>query len=101
MMFLTMEYIKAHSRLDDVREQSADAELIEIYANAAEETVLNYIDRSVEELYDLYGKIPASVINAALLVTDDAYQHRSLSRTSMDKVDYGTFDRLLKPYMKL
>ena len=101
MNFLTMEYITAHSRFDDIREQTAEASLIELYAEAAEDTVLNYIDRTIEDLYEQYGKIPAPIIQAALLLVDNSYQHRSPSSMSnMYRVEYS-FDALVKPYMNL
>lgn len=101
MMFLTMEYITAHSRFDDIREQTADMALIELYAKSAEKTVLNYIDRTIEELYEIYGQVEEPLIQAALLLVDNSYQHRSPSSMSnMYRVEYS-FDALVKPYMNL
>ena len=48
-----------------------------------------------------YGGIPKSVVNAALMLVDTWYQHRSpASPVNISIVPY-TFDILIKPYMKL
>ena len=46
MKWLTLSLIKAHSRI----EYDCEDSLLELYANAAEETVLNIVNRSYEEL---------------------------------------------------
>ena len=41
MKYLTLEYIKAHSRIDELREELGETDLVTLYAESAEETVLN------------------------------------------------------------
>lgn len=98
MDFLTVEYIKRHSRIDYDCE---DAEL-ELYGQAAEEMVMAILGRSLDELKAVNsGNVPASVIQAALLITDNSYQHRSpVEPTNLSLVPYGV-DFLLKPWIKL
>ena len=103
MKFLSIEYIKQHSRIDYDCEDS----LLELYGDAAEATLANYLNRGkdadelVESLTEEYGSIPAPIYQAGLMLVDVSYQYRSpISQTSMSHVDY-TFDVLVKPYMIL
>lgn len=98
MKFLTLEYIKQHSRLDYT---SAEDEVIEIYANSAEDTVLNLCRRTENEIKKKYGAIPAPIIHAALMLVDLFYQQRaSASTVDFKAVPFG-LALLLRPYMKL
>jgi len=97
MKWLTMEYIKGHSKIDF----DCENELLELYGKAAEETTLNYLGRSYDDLMDTYGEIPASIILASLQLVEVSYIHRSpITPTNMSLVPY-TFDVLVKPYMIL
>ena len=79
MRILTLELIKAQCRIEP--EMTEEDALLELYGNAAEETVLNYCNRSLESIYEEYGSIPAAITQGCL-------------------VPY-TFDALVKPYMIL
>ena len=97
MKFLTIEYIKAHSRID----YNAEDELLTLYGSAAEETVLNWLNRSYENVLETYGEVPAAVKQAALMLVDTSYQYRSpITPGNVSVVPY-TFDILVKPYMRL
>lgn len=103
MKFLTLDYIKQQSRIDfDCEDQ-----LLELYGDAAEETLAGLlnrgktVDKMVASLTEEYGIIPARCYQAALILTEQAYNHRgSTSPTNMSIVPYG-FDILVKPLMKL
>lgn len=98
MKFLTIDYIKQHSRIDFDCE---DAEL-ELYGAAAENTVLTTVRRTIDNVRDLHdGKIPPEYYQAALMLTDTGYQHRSpVSPQNMSIVPY-TLDLLIKKEMRL
>lgn len=98
MKFLTLDYIQKHSRIDG----SCEAEVLNLYGEAAEETVLNYIGLSYDELLQKYsGKVPKPIVQAALMLVDTSYQYRSpITPGNVSLVPY-TFDLLLKPYVKL
>ena len=97
MKWLTLEYIKKHSRIDF----DCEDDLLTIYGESAEETVLNIIDRSYEELIATYTTVPKPLYEAALMLVDLSYQQRSpVSSVNMYTVPY-TFDMKIKPYMKL
>lgn len=97
MKYLTLEMIKQHSRI----EFDCEDALLALYADAAEETVLNILDRSYEDLVNEYGQVPRSVVQATLMLVDNSYLNRSpASPQQLYLVPY-TIDVLLKPYMNL
>lgn len=99
MKYLTLNLIKMQCRIEpDFDEED---EVLEEYGESAEETVLNALGRTYEDIVEMYGDIPAPVRHASLMLCDLSYQHRSpISGQNMYLVPY-TFDLLLKPYMKL
>lgn len=97
MKFLTLEWIKQHSRID----YNCEDELLKLYGESAEDTVLEYLNRSLADLVATYGDVPAPIRQAALMLVDVSYQYRSpVSPTNVSVVPY-TFDILVKPYMIL
>ena len=97
MKYLTLNDIKAHCRIDIDAEDS----LLELYGEAAEDTVLNYIGKTYDELIEEYTPLPKPIVQATLMLVDTSYQYRSpISAQSMSIVPY-TFDLLVKPYVKL
>lgn len=101
MEFLTFDQIKAQLRLDDTQAE-AERTLLEMYGTAAEELVLDLIRRTKEELLEEYdGEMPKRIIQAALIIVAQSYQHREVtSPQNMSIVPY-TFDLLIKPFMRL
>jgi uncharacterized phage protein (predicted DNA packaging) len=97
MKWLKLDDIKQQLRLDFDCEDA----VLQLYGDAAEETVLNLLRMTYEELVTQYGGVPAPIRQATLMLVDNSYQHRSpASPTQMYYVMYG-FDMLIKPYMKL
>ena len=103
MKFLSLEYIKQHSRID----YDCEDGLLEMYADAAEATLAMHLGRGkkvddmVKSLVDEFGEIPAPIFQACLMLVDVSYQYRSpVNNTSIYTVPY-TFDPLVKPYMIL
>lgn len=97
MKWLTIDYIKAHSRIDFDCEDT----LLELYGSAAEDTVLNDCNTTYEDVVEEYGDIPPALVQASLMLVDLSYTQRSpVSTQSLYTVPY-TFDALIKPYMKL
>ena len=103
MKYLSLEYIKQHSRID----YDCEDGLLEMYGDSAEETVAQYLNRGktvdemVADLKEVYGHVPAPIYHATLMLVDVSYQYRSpISPTNVSVVPY-TFDILVKPYMKL
>lgn len=97
MRWLDLEYIKTHSRID----YDCEDYLLELYADSAEETVLNLLGRSYDNLMEECGEVPAPVKQAALMLVDLSYKERSpISPQQLYAVPY-TVDVLIKPYMVL
>lgn len=97
MKWLTLEYIKAHSRID----YDIEDDLLTLYAEAAEDSILNMCNRTLEDILDKYGEVPKPLYQAALMLVDASYNQRApISPINMYSVRY-TFDLLVKPYMKL
>lgn len=96
MKWLTIEYIKEHSRIDYDCE---DAKL-EAYGSAAEDVVLEIIRRTLENVKDVYGGVPPKLYQAALMLTDLSYTYPNpVSSTNMSTIPY-TFDMLLADYIR-
>ena len=101
MKWLTFELIKAQLRLDDEQAELERA-LLELYGEAAEETILAMTNRTEASLRTLGGgNIPNRAVQASLLLVDLSYKERSpISAQNMSVVPYS-FDLLIKPLMRL
>ena len=99
MKWLTLERIKQQLRIEpDFHDED---ELLEEYGESAEEVLLNYLNRSYEDVIEVYGHVPTPLRHASLMLVDTSYQYRSpVSVQNMSLVPY-TFDLLIKPYMRL
>lgn len=99
MKFLTFDQIKAQLRLDD--EQALEEhDLLELYGEAAEDMVLNTMNRTMEDIIEQYGVVPKTLVQAGLMLVAQSYQHREpASPQNLYTVPYVSM--LLKPYIKL
>lgn len=98
MKWLTVELIKKNSRIDGDYEDS----IIDLYGESAEEQVLNDTMRTYEELVEIGGgKLPAPIIHASLMLADFAYRQKSPADSLNWSVVPYTYDRLIKPYIRL
>lgn len=97
MKWLTLDWIKKHSRIDF----DCEDDLLEMYGDAAEETVLNVIGRDYTEVVETYGCVPKPLFVAALQLVEVSYTQRApISQQNMYQVPYS-FDMMVKPYMRL
>jgi hypothetical protein len=97
MKWLTLDWIRAHSRLlKDVEED----DLLELYGEAAEEAVLNIINRSYTEVMEYYGEVPKGLYIAALMQVEASYDHRS-AVSQQQLYDAPGFSIHVKPYIRL
>lgn len=100
MKFLTFDQIKAQLRLDDAQ-ATEERDLLELYSEAAEDTVLNICNRTITDIFEQYGCVPKALVHAGLLLVAQSYQHREPSSAqNLSAIPYR-FDLLLKPYMRL
>lgn len=98
MKYLTLDYIRAHSRIDC----DCENEMLETYGSSAEDVVLNLLNRSLEDLKEAYGgEVPTAVVHATLELVENFIQHRSpVEQMNLSVVPYN-FDIMLKPYIVL
>lgn len=100
MKWLTLDYIKQHSRIDFDCEDA----VLELYGESAEETVLELTRRTYDEIVQKWGTkdkpVPARIIHASLMLVEMSYNHRSV--VSSQNLYYNkAFDMAVKPFMKL
>lgn len=97
MKYLTTEHIRQHLRIDAVDEDA----VLELYGSAAEDTVLNLCNRTIDDVIANYGGVPDPIRQATLLLVGISYQHREpASMQNVSQIPYS-FDILLKPYIRL
>jgi hypothetical protein len=97
MKWLTLDWIRSHSRLlKDVEEN----DLLELYGEAAEEAVLNVCNRTMEDVVEQYGKVPKGLYVAALMQVEASYDHRS-TVSPQNLYNVPGFSIHVKPYIKL
>lgn len=97
MKWLSIDYIKQHSRID----YDCEDGLLEMYGDSAEDTVLNICNRTYDDIVEVYGHIPAPLYHAAVILVSTSYTNReAVSMQQLYTVPYG-FDMLIKPYMRL
>lgn len=97
MKYLTLEMIKSHSRI----QFDCEDDLLQLYAESAEDTVLNMLNRSYDDLVTAYGEVPQPVIQATLMLVDNSYINRSPEGPQQMYMVPYTIDVLLKPYIIL
>lgn len=99
LKFLTFEAIKDQLRLDDAQAEQ-ERRVLEMYAVSAEDTVLDLIRQTYEEVVFRFGEWPKRLTQAALMLVDSSYQNRSaVSQQSM--AENPGFAILVKPFMRL
>lgn len=97
MKYLTLEYIKEHSRILG----NAQNDYLERTGNAAEQAILNLCQRTIEDIYAEYGEVPPDLIHVTLELAEHLYNHRGpTEQVAISAVPYN-FDLLVKPYMRL
>ena len=102
MKYLSLEYIKQHSRID----YDCEDELLELYGDAAEEAMSQILNRGknteemVADLTEVYGHVPAPIFPATLMLVASLYKDREKDLVQQAYTN-TTFSILVKPYMKL
>ena len=99
MKWLTLEKIKAQLRIDP--SFTLEDEILTMYGESAEDSVLDIIRRSYTEVMEKYGTVPTPLVHASLMLVDISYKERGpVSSQNLYQVPYAV-DFKLKPYMKL
>ena len=98
MKWLTLERIKQQLRIETDFHDEDD--ILELYGDSAEDAIMEVLNRSYEELYEVYGRIPAPVVHASLMLIAQSYKDREKDLVQQVNAN-PTFSLLLKPYMRL
>ena len=97
MKWLEIEYIKQHARID----MDCDDALLEQYALGTEDAMLALMNRTFENIMDVYGEVPAPIVNASLLIVAQCYQNReTVSSQNLSPIAYS-FDFLIRDFILL
>jgi len=99
MKFLTFEQIKAQLRLDN-QQATDEHDLLVLYGEAAEDMVLNTLNRTITDIFEQYGMVPKALVQAGLMLVAQSYQHREPA-SPQNLYSVPAFDMLLKPYIRL
>ena len=99
MKWLTLEAIKRQCRIEPDFHDEDD--WLEETGEAEEDTVLNLLNRSYENLIETYGKVPTPIVQATLELVDKSYQHRSAIGTQQIYLVPYSIDYRIKNYMRL
>ena len=98
MKWLTLERIKQQLRIEPDFHDEDD--ILELYGDSAEDAIMEVLNRAYEELYEVYGRIPAPVVHASLMLVAQSYKDREKDLVQQVNAN-PTFSLLLKPYMRL
>ena len=99
MKWLTLERIKQQCRIEQDFHEEDD--WLAGVGEAEEDTMLEILGRSYEDLIETYGKVPTPIVQATLELVDKSYQYRSaINPQQMYLVPYS-IDYRIRPYMKL
>lgn len=93
MIFTDLDEAKEHCRV----EIDDDDLLIELYIEAAEAHVLNYLNLTEAELLGSPGARPAPIRIAVLMIVADLYENRE-AQVDFEIRPNPAVDRLLFPY---
>ena len=99
MSAVSLELLKKHVRADDI---TADDEQLQQYLDSAEQQVVTYTGRTMEELLELGGgEMPAMLRQAVLLLAASSYATPEATAPAQHHaVPYGV-EALVKPFRKL
>ena len=100
MKWLTLQQIKHQLRIEPDFTQEDD--MLELYGESAEETILQWCNRTFDDIIEKYESVPKPIVHASLLLVGTSYQYREPTTSqNISIVPYGNIDTLIKPYMIL
>ena len=99
MKWLTLEKIKANSRIDGNDEDA----ILTTYGNAAEQGILRLLNRTWEDVCENLSDedVQGGLTIAGLLLVDHLYKHRGPTENVQAYQIPYSIDMWLKPYMRL
>lgn len=98
MKWLTLERIKQQCRIE--QDFHDEDEILELYGESAEEVLMAVLNRTYEDLFEEYGRVPMPVVHASLMLAAKGYKDREIDIVQ-EAYENKTFCLLLKPYARL
>jgi len=99
MKWLSLGDIKAQLRMES--SFTLEDDLLTMYGESAEESVLAICRRTYEDLIEEYGGMPKQLVHASLLLVSLSYQYReAVAPNNLYAVPYS-FELMVKPFMRL
>ena len=99
MKWLTLKMIKQQLRMEE--DFTLEDDLLELYGNSAEQTVLHVLNRTYDDVVSEYGEVPKDIVHATMLLVAASYEHRAAATMQNTYIRPYGFDLLVKPYMRL
>lgn len=96
LRIITIEEVKETLRIEGDQQDAL------IYRNsvAAEATVLNLVERTIEDLEQEYGEVPEPIRWACIALSAHLYEHPSpTEQVALYNVPYS-IDAMIKPYIR-
>ena len=97
MKFITLEMVKKHARI----EYDDEDDLIEMYCESAEDTILGILNRSYDSIIEEYGDIPPVIRHTTAELAADSFTHRTPSSPTALHLEPYHIDFKLRQYMIL
>lgn len=98
LKWLTLEKIKAQCHLE--QDYIEEDDLLVLYGESAEESILNITNRTYEDIIETFGDVPASLRLASLLMVAGSYEIRE-PWTQQKLEQTPSFSIMVKPYVRL
>lgn len=98
MKWLTLTRIKQQCRIE--QDFTDEDEILTLYGESAEESILELLNRTYDDINEVYGRIPSPIVHASLLLVAQSYKDREKDLAQHLEAN-PTFSLLLKPYMRL
>ena len=98
MKWLTLERIKQQCRIE--QDFIEEDDLLELFGDTSEEAILMTLNRTYEELFEKWGRVPSPVVSVSLMLVASLYKDREKDLVQEVK-NNPTFKFLMAPYMRL
>ena len=96
-LWTTIDTAKQYSKILHSCEDSR----LELLIVSAEQSTLEYLNRSYDDLIEEYGDVPAPIREFVLLIVNNSYEHLGpTEQVQLYSVPYGA-DFKIRPFMKL
>lgn len=99
MKWLTLQQIKQQIHMEEDYHEE-DTWLTDTGA-AVEDSILQVLGRSFDDLVEQYGMVPNPIVHASKLLVAEFYKNREVSNNQKQEPNINSFGYLVKPFMKL